>query len=86
MIVSMYAGWPLTKLEIADGFYPPWCATVRYVIDHFAVGVFVSFTSVCVAHAIFWGDFISGGLQHTIAKSPRTLLQVLCRTYVESQP
>eukprot|EP00903_Cladosiphon_okamuranus_P012833 g11992.t1 len=59
MIVSMYAGWPLTKLEIADGFYPPWCATARYVIDHFAVGVFVSFMAVCIAHVIFWGQFIS---------------------------
>lgn len=60
MIVSMYAGWPLTKLEIADGFYAPWCAILRYVIDHFAVGAFVSFAAVCIAHAIFWGDFISG--------------------------
>eukprot|EP00752_Nemacystus_decipiens_P011511 g10221.t1 len=59
MIVSMYAAWPLTKLEIADGFYPPWCATARYVIDHFAVGVVVSFVAVCIAHVIFWGDFIS---------------------------
>lgn len=63
MIVSMYAGWPLTKLEIADGFYPPGCATARYVIDHFAVGVFVSFVAVGIAHAIFWGDFISGEQQ-----------------------
>lgn len=56
----MHAGWPLTKLEIADGFYSPWCATLRYMMDHLSLGVFVSFVAVVIAHVIFWGDFISG--------------------------
>lgn len=58
--ITMHAGWPLTKLEIADGFYAPWCATLRYMIDHLSIGVFVSFASVSIAHLVFWGDFISG--------------------------
>lgn len=56
----MYTGWPLTKLEIADGFYSPWWATVRYMIGHLSLGVFVSSLAVIIAHVIFWGDFISG--------------------------
>ena len=62
MLINAHDSWPLTKLEIADGFYSPWCATVRYVIDHFAAAVLLSFAVVSVAHAGFWGDFISGDI------------------------
>lgn len=51
------------KLEIADGFYSPWCATARYLIDHFAAAVLLSFVVVSVFHVTFWGDFISGERQ-----------------------
>ena len=60
MLISMHNGWPLTKLEIADGFYSPRSATIRYVTEHFAPAVLLSFAAVGITHAAFWGDFISG--------------------------
>eukprot|EP00903_Cladosiphon_okamuranus_P010126 g9589.t1 len=59
MLISMHDGWPLTKLEIADGFYSPRSATLRIVIEHFAPAVFLSFVTVGITHIAFWDDFIS---------------------------
>eukprot|EP00752_Nemacystus_decipiens_P013076 g11565.t1 len=59
MLIGMHDGWSLTKLEIADGFYSPRSAAVRYVIEHFAPAVLLSFVAVGITHAAFWGHFIS---------------------------
>jgi len=76
MLISSHEAWPLTKLEIADGFYSPCCAIVRYVLDHFAPAVLLSNVVVGVLHSSFWGDFISGerlrrgGCEGSIAHQP----------------
>ena len=62
MIENTWKEWSITKTEIADGFYPPVCATTRMVLDHLAVGVVGSFCVVGIMHLILWHRFISGEL------------------------
>ena len=83
MLVSVHDSWPLIKLEVADGFYSPYCAAVRYVIDHFAAVVLLSFVVVSVAHAGFWGDIISGeigGMGVWITSSPAAATRIAGHT------
>lgn len=76
MLVGSHEGWPLTKLEIADGFYTSRSATVRFVIDHFAVAVVLSFAAVGITHVAFWGTFISGeSMTRDIERGARLLLR-----------
>lgn len=63
MIENSWEEWPLTKTEIADGFYQPVCVTMRIVIDHLAVGVLVSFATVGIMHSILWHRLISGEIE-----------------------
>lgn len=59
MIENTWEEWALTKTEVADGFYPPVCATMRMAMDHFACGVVTSFIVVGIMHGILWDRFIS---------------------------
>ena len=75
MIENTWVEWSLTKVEVADGFYPPVCATMRMFFDHLAVGVIASFIVVGIMHCIVWDRFISGELWVQQVTRPDTLTQ-----------
>lgn len=60
LIPKMWDEWGLAQVELADGFYPSVCVTLRVAFDHMAIGVLGSFSVVTVMHAVLWNDFISG--------------------------
>lgn len=68
MIGTTWEEYSLTKTEIADGLYPPVCATTRMVVDHFAVGVMISSTVVGIMHSNLWHRFTPGELTSTLGR------------------
>lgn len=60
LIPKMWDEWTLARTELADGFYPSVCVTLRVAFDHLAIGVLASFSVVSVMHIVLWDDVISG--------------------------
>lgn len=56
----MWEEWSLARNELADGFYPSVCVTLRVALDHLSIGVLASFSVVTVMHVVLWEEFISG--------------------------
>lgn len=67
LVESLHEIWAPTKTELADGFYRSKCLTLRVLLDHFAIGTFVSFMAVGLLTSVFWHQFITGeGRQRTV--------------------